>query len=115
MDAAGNRLPGVTAVQSGAEAVVTIDTGAAPDDPITREQMAAILYRYAGSPESAGMVLSEFTDAERISPYAMNAMRWAVGTGLINGKGGGVVDPQGSATRAEAAAILRRFCENAAR
>ena len=86
-----------------------------PNDPITREQMAAILYRYAqykGYDVSAKADLNKFTDADEISNYALEALQWANAEGLINGKGDGVLDPKGQATRAEAAAILMRFCEN---
>lgn len=94
----------------------TSETTFAPLNNITREQMAAILYRYAqfkGYDVSVGEdtnILS-YADAETISEYAVPAIQWAVGSGLINGKGGGVLDPQGSATRAEVSAILARFCE----
>ena len=86
-----------------------------PNDPITREQMAAILYRYAqykGYDVSAKADLNKFTDADEISNYALEALQWANAEGLINGKGDGVLDPKGQATRAEAAVILMRFCEN---
>lgn len=85
-----------------------------PDSPITREQLAVILYRYAqhkGLDVSARSTLDGLTDAGAVSPYASEAMRWAVGSGLISGKGGGILDPSGSATRAESAAILMRFCQ----
>lgn len=85
-----------------------------PNDPITREQMAAILYRYAqykGYDVSAKADLNKFTDADEISNYALEALQWANAEGLINGKGDGVLDPKGQATRAEAAAILTRFNE----
>lgn len=85
-----------------------------PNDPITREQMAAILYRcaqYKGYDVSAKADLNKFTDADEISNYALEALQWANAEGLINGKGDGVLDPKGQATRAEAAAILTRFCE----
>ena len=85
-----------------------------PNDPITREQMAAILYRYAqykGYDVSAKADLNKFTDADEISNYALEALQWANAEGLINGKGDGVLDPKGQATRAEAAAILMRFNE----
>lgn len=84
-----------------------------PDDAITREQLSAILYRYAklkGMDLSASDTLESFTDAGSVSSYAQDAMRWAVGSGLISGKGSGILDPLGNATRAEAAAILMRFC-----
>ena len=85
-----------------------------PDDPITREQLAAIFYRYAdykgydltvkGNPDT-------FKDADRITDYAKTAMQWAVGSGLVKGKSGNLLDPQGTATRAEIAAMLHRFIE----
>lgn len=84
-----------------------------PNDPVTREQMAAILYRYAGAgaPEqSTGADLSVFPDYTTISGYAQDAMNWAVDLGLIQGMGG-LLSPRGSATRAQAATILMRFCE----
>lgn len=87
-----------------------------PDEAITREQLAAILYRYAklkGLNPGVSGTLSGFTDTASVSPYAQDAMRWAVGRGLISGKGDGILDPGGSATRAEAAAILMRFCQMA--
>ena len=86
-----------------------------PDDMITREQMAAILFRYAQGKGMASVTLAQnlagFTDAANISAYAVDAMNWAVGQGLINGMGDGTVAPQGQAIRAQAAAILHRFCE----
>ena len=95
----------------------TSDTTFAPLNNITREQMAAILYRYAqykGYDVSGSADLSAFTDAASISDYAVSALQWAVDAGLINGKGNGILDPKGSATRAEVSAILSRFCENIA-
>lgn len=85
-----------------------------PNDPITREQMAAILYRYAdrmGYDTTALGDPSQFRDSGRIHAYAWTPLAWANGRGLINGKGDGVLDPTGQATRAEVAAILQRFCE----
>ena len=85
-----------------------------PSDPITREQMAAILYRYAGRMGYDTTALgdpSQFRDSGRIHAYAWTPLAWANGRGLINGKGDGVLDPTGQATRAEVAAILQRFCE----
>lgn len=86
-----------------------------PDDNITREQLAAILYRYAkykGMDVSAGETgsIQSFSDASSVSEYAVTAMKWACGTGLINGISGKLV-PAGTATRAQTAAILHRFCE----
>ena len=79
-----------------------------PEDSLTREQLAAILYRYAGSPAPAGS-LDGFADAASASAYAVDALRWAVGEGLLTGKDGGRLDPTGTASRAELAQILARF------
>ena len=86
----------------------------APDDRITREQLAAIFQRYAGfkGMETSGRGdLSQFGDTGALSNWAQEGVSWAVGAGLISGKGDGILDPQGGATRAEAAAILQRFLE----
>ena len=86
----------------------------APDDRITREQLAAIFQRYAGfkGMETSGRGdLSQFGDTGALSGWAQEGVSWAVGAGLISGKGDGVLDPQGATTRAEAAAILQRFLE----
>lgn len=86
----------------------------APEEPITREQLAAILYRYTkfkGYHGSAQGDLSQFTDRGKIQAYALEAMSWANAEGLITGKGKGVLDPGGPATRAQVAAILQRFCQ----
>ena len=86
----------------------------APDDRITREQLAAIFQRYAGfkGMETSGRGdLSQFGDTGALSNWAQEGVSWAVGAGLISGKGDGVLDPLGSATRAEVAAILQRFLE----
>lgn len=83
-----------------------------PEDPITREQLAAILYRYAqykGTNNSNTADLSVFTDAASISEYAEDAMRFAVGNGIMNGNGDGTINPTGTATRAEAAQMLMNF------
>lgn len=86
-----------------------------PEDPITREQMAVILYRYAafkGQDMTKAADLSKFTDNGEISGYAVPSLGWANAEGLVSGKGSGILDPLGSATRAEVSAILYRFCEN---
>lgn len=86
-----------------------------PNDPITREQMAAMLYRYAdykGCDVTDLADLSAFTDAEDISGYAVTALRWANAAGIVGGYGDGTLRPQGNARRSEAAAMLMRFCEN---
>lgn len=91
-----------------------------PNDAVTREQMAAILYRYAqhkGYDVSAGEdtnILS-FNDAFAVSEYAIPAMQWAVGAGLISGTSESTLGPQGSASRAQAAVILTRYCQNVAK
>ncbi len=89
-----------------------------PMDNITREQMAAILYRYAqykGYDVSAKGDLTAFTDGNTVSDWAKDAMSWAVGTALFNGKGDGILDPTTTATRAEVAKILMTYCENVAK
>lgn len=86
----------------------------APNEPITREQMAAILFRYAALKEedtSARGDLNRFTDQAQIRSYAREALSWANGAGLITGMGNGKLDPRGLATRAQVAAIFQRFCE----
>ena len=86
-----------------------------PDDPITREQLTAIFYRYAdykGYKLTVTGNLDKFEDADKITDYANTVMQWAVGNGLIKGKAETLLDPQGTATRAEIAAMLHRFVEN---
>lgn len=83
-----------------------------PEDNITREQLAAILYRFArykGWDTGAGVSLDRFPDAARISPYAVQPIAWAVDEGLISGMANGTMSPGGTATRAEAATILMRL------
>ena len=119
-----NRFADVEAGERYADAITwTVENGIftgdgkdkfGPDDPITREQLAAIFYRYAdykgydltvkGNPDT-------FKDADKITDYAKAAMQWAVGSGLMKGKSGNLLDPQGTATRAEIAAMLHRFIE----
>ena len=85
-----------------------------PDDSITREQLAAIFYRYAGYKGYDLTVkgnLDKFKDADKVTDYAKMAMQWAVSSGLVKGKSGNLLDPQGTATRAEIAAMLHRFIE----
>ena len=92
------------------------DTGLfGPDDVITREQLAVILYgyaRYKGLDVAVSGDLSGFGDRASVSAWAADGLKWANGQGLINGKNGNLLDPAGTATRAEAAAILSRFCQN---
>ena len=87
-----------------------------PDDPITREQLTAIFYRYAdykGYKLTVTGNLDKFEDADKITDYAKMVMQWAVGNGLIKGKSENLLDPQGTATRAEISAMLHRFIEKA--
>lgn len=90
------------------------ETEFAPDRLISREEMAAIMNRYAtykGIDTSAKGDLTQFTDADQIADWARGNMEWAVGYGLLSGKDNNQLDPQGNTTRAEAAAILQRFFE----
>ena len=84
-----------------------------PNDPITREQLAAIFYRYAshkGYDMSAVGSLEQFSDKDKASSWALDALKWAIGSGLMNGKGN-TLDPTGTATRAEIAAMLHRLVD----
>ena len=85
----------------------TSATTFSPESPVTREQIAAILYRYMGSPTATG-VLTGYTDRANVSTFATTAMQWAIGKGYINGIGT-KLDPKGNATRAQVAVILHRF------
>ena len=85
-----------------------------PNDPITREQLAAMLMNYAawkGEDVSARADLSSYNDAASVSSWAAETVQWAVAEGLISGMPGNLLEPQGSATRAQMAAILERFLE----
>ena len=77
------------------------------DDPVSREQIAAILWRYAGSPQAQDA--QGFSDESAISAYAADAVDWARANGIVNGKENNTFDPQGNATRAEVATILRNY------
>ena len=92
------------------------ETSFAPDEAITREQLATMLHRYAEGKgyeaPSGGMAIREFKDYEEISSWALQSMHWAVDSGLINGKGDDILDPTGTATRAEVSKILSVFCQN---
>ncbi|HIY20801.1 MAG TPA: S-layer homology domain-containing protein, partial [Candidatus Flavonifractor merdigallinarum] len=90
-----------------------ISDGTNMEQNLSREQLAAMLYRYAGSPAVTGS-LSGYPDGASVSAYATDAMTWAVENGLIAGTGSGALDPQGEATRAQVAAILMRFVESMA-
>ena len=94
----------------------TSATTFAPNSPITREQMATMLYRFAQYKGMDAVTLQEnltgYPDGGQVSDYAIPAMNWAVGQGLIAGMENGTLVPQGSATRAQVATILMRFCES---
>lgn len=118
MDGADTNSTGAwyAATQQWAEKTGVSD-GTNPDGKITREQLATMLYRYA---KERGMVkadaqadLSAFADGANVSPYAAEAMRWAVGAGIVNGMDG-KLNPQGEATRAQMATMLMRYAKLAA-
>ncbi|MDD6763099.1 MAG: S-layer homology domain-containing protein [Clostridiales bacterium] len=91
------------------------DTAFGPEDYITREQLAAILYRYASYKElniSSNKDINNFKDFEEISEYAVEAMKWANANGIITGITSETISPKGNATRCQVAAILKRMCEN---
>ena len=84
-----------------------------PDDALTREQLVAILYRYSVLMKydvSKPNDLDSFTDTDVISEWALEAMKWAVGNGIVEGVGNGLVSPETGATRAQFAAMMQRFC-----
>lgn len=85
-----------------------ISDGSNPEGNVSREQLAVMLWRYAGSPAPDGS-LEAFNDADAVSSYAQEAMRWAVEKGIINGFGNGQLGPKGQATRAQVAQILKNF------
>lgn len=89
----------------------------APMDNVTREQLAVILYNYTnykgGNTDIVGD-LTAFQDVDDISDWSQNAISWAIGSGLLSGKGNGILDPKGNATRAEVAQILMNYCIKAA-
>lgn len=88
-----------------------VSDGSELDGSITREQLAAMLYRCAGASVSGTAELEGFTDAASVSSWAAEAMAWAVGNGIIDGVAEGVLAPQNTATRAQVAAMLQRFVE----
>ena len=92
-----------------------VSDGTNPQVNITREQLAAMLYRYAQNKKydvSGAKSLAGYTDAQSVSSYAVPALQWANAAGVVTGKSGSKLDPKGYATRAEVAAMLMRFCEN---
>lgn len=87
-----------------------VSDGTFPGNSITREQLATMLWRAAGSPEAKG-ALTNFNDAASVSSWAAQAMTWAVEQGLISGMGDGALNPQGNATRAQLAVILTAYAK----
>ncbi|MGN1307130.1 MAG: S-layer homology domain-containing protein [Faecousia sp.] len=102
----------VWAYENGIALGVSAD-GFAPDEAVTREQMVTFFARYAaknGATVSDGADLSAYKDGAKISAYAAEAMAWAVKNGIVNGVSADLLDPQGTATRVQAAAIVQRLC-----
>ena len=87
-----------------------ISDGSNPDKNITRQELVTMLYRFAGEPATNGS-LAAFSDASSVSSYAVDAMKWAVENGIIDGMGDGTLVPQGEADRAQMAKILMVFIE----
>ena len=89
-----------------------------PNSPLTREQMAQILYSYAKykgyDTTQGGMAVREFADSDKISGWAAEAVSWAVSEGLLSGSDGNRLNPTGTATRAQVAQVLMNFCQNVA-
>ena len=86
-----------------------------PDDPITREQLSVMLNnycRYKGKYKTVNANLTKFKDANKVSEFAKWGMNWAVGSGVITGTTDGYLNPQGTATRAEAASMIYKYCLN---
>ena len=89
-----------------------ISDGTNPGSPVTRQQLVALLFRYAsmeGSVNDQRADLSRFPDADTVSAYAVEPMRWSVANGIVGGTSAGTLDPAGTATRAQFAVILYRF------
>lgn len=88
-----------------------VSDGTNPNGNVTREQLATMLYRYAGSPAVNGSL--PFSDADTASDYAQNALIWATQNGILNGYGDGRIGPKANAERAQVAAMMARFIQNA--
>ena len=88
-----------------------VSDGMNPDGNVTREQLVTMLYRYAGSPTVSGTL--SFADTHEANPYAQDALLWAVQNGILNGYGDGRVGPKANAERAQVAAMMARFIQNA--
>jgi len=95
-----------------------VSDGSAPNGSVTREQLAVMLYSFAkdqGYKRTGSVSLSGYVDAGSVSPWAVDALEWAVGNGLISGTGDGLLAPRATATRAQVAVILMNFCEDIVR
>ena len=102
------------AYQNGITTGVSADTFA-PDDCVTREQLVSFLARYAkvtGAYEKVSEDLSSFSDRDRVSSYAVESMQWAVANGIILGTETGKLEPMATATRAQLAAVVARYCQS---
>ena len=116
-DITGNEWYGPAVLWAAENGIVTgyLNGSFGPADLITREQMAVMMHRYAGylkQDVSADADFGDFSDAENVSDFAKEAMKWVVGSGIITGKDNGTrLDPQGNTARAEAAVIIQRFME----
>ena len=89
-----------------------VSDGSDPNGSITREQLALMLYNLAApGQEDNQNCLAAFSDADSVSPWARQALNWAVGQGILSGRGSGILDPQGTASRAEVAAMLRQYTQ----
>ena len=86
-----------------------VSDGTKPMANITREQLVCMLYNYSGSPETTKS-LSSFPDANKVSKWAVNAVKWAVENDIINGMGNGTLSPKGNATRVQTATIMTKYC-----
>ncbi|MDO5785099.1 MAG: S-layer homology domain-containing protein [Eubacteriales bacterium] len=86
-----------------------VSDGTNPTGNITREQLVSMLYRYSGSPDTTKS-LSNFSDAKKVSSWAVDAMKWAVENNIIHGMGNGTLSPSGNATRVQTATIMTQYC-----
>ena len=89
-----------------------VSDGANPNTDITREQLVTMLYRYIGSPAVSGNYLAGYSDGDKVSSWAKDAMNWAIANGIIQGNGNNILDPKDTATRAEVAQILANYQKN---
>ena len=85
-----------------------VSDGTDPGAPVTREQLAVMLYRCAGSPSPEAAARAAFSDGPAVSAWAEDAVQWASAQGILQGRTDGRLDPRGAVTRAEAAAMLQR-------